>query len=162
MGTLTFTAPQICLFSSQLCSPLTPSFTAWKKNHFFSHCCFYAAEDTFDTCSPTPRSHIIQLPKQCTVQSTGENFLDIGKCSDGPCLGSSSFNQSCPGNKEDCCCGPKGDEYQERVVISCRYESDTFELSRVTECGCSTCSRQKSFMKGNSRFNQFKNPYLAF
>lgn len=111
-------------------------------------------ENLLDTCNRTPRSHLIQLPDACMVKSTGENVLDVGQCSDEPCSQRSSFNQSC-GGKDDCCCGPKPIEYQEKVMISCyvmfgdyRYSWDAVELYRVKECGCGSCLKQNTVIEG--------------
>ena len=88
------------------------------------------------------------------VKSTEENVLDVGQCSDEPCSQRSSFNQSC-GGKDDCCCGPKPIEYQEKVMISCyvmfgdyRYSWDAVELYRVKECGCGSCLKQNTVIEG--------------
>ena len=95
---------------------------------------------------------MIQLPEGCVVKSTGENVLDVGQCSDEPCSKRSSFNQSC-GGEEDCCCGPKPIEYQEKVMITCGvtlqyYSWDAAELYRVKECGCGSCLKQKTVIEG--------------
>ena len=112
---------------------------------------------TLDICSPTPKSHIIQLLPTCRVQKTGQNFLDVGKCSDGPCPQSSSFNQSCGRGKEYCCCGPKGDEYLEGVLIECSTSYDPqpvslMEVYRVKECACFVCTETEGVIKGESSF----------
>ena len=79
----------------------------------------------------------------------------MGKC-DGLCTQRSSFNQSC-GGKEECCCGPKGDEYLERVLIDCSTPNhpqpwSLMEVYRVKECGCSACVEQESVITGGIFF----------
>ena len=59
--------------------------------------------------------------------------------------------------KEYCCCGPKGDEYLEGVLIECSTSYDPqpvslMEVYRVKECACSVCTETESVIKGESRF----------
>ena len=104
------------------------------------------------------------------MKSTGQNFLDVGKC-EGLCAQRSSFNQSC-GGKGECCCGPKGEEYLERVLIDCSPSNYTkpwslMEVYRVKECGCSACIEQETVITGgiisfyfySDRFKFPKYPY---
>ena len=107
-------------------------------------------EEILDTCNRTPRSHIIKLPPGCKVTSTGEDTLDVGQCSDEPCSQSSSFSKTC-GRKEDCCCGPVDEEDQERVVINCGRSFNDMVFHRVSECGCSTCAKKETVLKGELR-----------
>lgn len=110
--------------------------------------CIVYTEEILDTCNRTPSSHIIQLPLGCTVRGTDEETLDVGQCSDEPCSQKSSFSQTC-GVKEDCCCSPRGEEYQERVVISCIDDvMNEMVLFRIKECGCSTCTKRETVFKG--------------
>ena len=94
---------------------------------------------------------MIQLPLGCTDKSTGKNTLDVGRCSEEPCSQSTSFSQSC-GRKEDCCCGPRGEDYREAVEIDCGGSSGHNMggvFYRIKECGCSTCVKQETVLQGN-------------
>ena len=101
----------------------------------------------FDTCSRTPSSHIIKLPEGCTERRTGKNALDVGQCSGEPCSQSSSLSQTCTG-KEDCCCGPRGKEYQDRVFITCGGSHSEMIFYRIKECTCSVCVNRETVIKG--------------
>ncbi len=73
--------------------------------------------------------------------------MDIGQCSDEPCSQSSSFSDTC-GAREDCCCSPMGDEHQEKIVVSCGGGYQDVVFNRVSECGCSTCDKRETVIKG--------------
>ena len=100
-------------------------------------------------CNRTPSSHIIKLPPGCREGITGKDTLDIGQCSDEPCSQSSSLSQTCTGN-EDCCCGPRGKDYQEKLLITCGYGDSATEMTfyRVKECGCSSYVKRETVIKG--------------
>ncbi|KAL9953643.1 hypothetical protein ACROYT_G041093 [Oculina patagonica] len=104
-------------------------------------------EEILDTCNRTPRSHIIKLPPGCKVKGTGKDTVDIGQCSNEPCSQSSSFSDTC-GAREDCCCSPMGDEHQEKIVVSCGGGYQDVVFNRVSECGCSTCDKRETVIKG--------------
>lgn len=101
----------------------------------------------FDTCNRTPSSHIIKLPPGCTESNSDKNTLDIGQCSDESCSQNSSISQTCTA-KEDCCCGPRGKEYQERVYIFCGQSYSDMVFYRIKECGCSACVKRETVIKG--------------
>ena len=128
------------------------------------HLIFTDYDKGTDTCNRTPRSHVIKLPQYCTVQSTGQKVLDVGKCSDGPCSPSLSFNHSCGGD-EDCCCGPKGGDYLEAVTIGCAERpplvNRLMEFYRIRECGCSPCLKRKTVIEGQWYFVMIKSSFLA-
>ena len=107
-----------------------------------------------DTCNRTPSSHIIQLPRGCTVLGTNEETLDVGQCSHEPCSQRSTFSRLTCGVKEDCCCSPRGLRYQERVVIDCYDDARAgMIVYRVKECGCSTCIKRETILTGELLFN---------
>lgn len=101
----------------------------------------------FDTCNRTPRSHVIKLPPGCREGISDKNTVDIGQCSDEPCSQNSSLSQTCTA-KEDCCCGPRGKEYQERVYIFCGDSYSDMVFYRIKECGCSACVKRETVIKG--------------
>ena len=98
-------------------------------------------------CNRTPSSHIIKLPPGCNEGFTGKNNLDIGQCSNEPCSQNSSLSQTCAGN-EDCRCGPRGKDYQERVLITCDGQNSEMMFYRVKECGCSSYVKRETVIKG--------------
>ncbi|XP_020605848.1 cartilage intermediate layer protein 1-like isoform X2 [Orbicella faveolata] len=104
-------------------------------------------EEILDTCNRTPSSHIIKLPPGCREGYSGKNTLDIGQCSDEPCSQISSLSQTCAVN-EDCCCRPRGKDYQERVLITCGGSFSEMIFYRVKECGCSSCVKREAVIKG--------------
>ncbi|KAJ7374297.1 hypothetical protein OS493_007382 [Desmophyllum pertusum] len=105
-------------------------------------------EEILDTCNRTPSSDIIQLPPGCKVKDTGENTLDVGQCSGEPCSQRSKFSQTC-GSKEDCCCGPRADDYQEIDVICGVWNFIKMVFYIVKECRCSTCLKRETLLKGD-------------
>ncbi|KAL9962539.1 hypothetical protein ACROYT_G031647 [Oculina patagonica] len=96
------------------------------------------------SCNPTPISRNVTLPEGCALYGTTNDIVDVGRCVPAPCLRSDSAlsNTACQ-DKRFCCVV----EEVEEVTITCG-GSATFNISKVTRCGCQACEIPKSYISG--------------
>ena len=97
---------------------------------------------TDDSCEPTPSVRIIKLPPGCTYEES--NSVDVGQCHKSKCISRGLNNMA--NCEENFCCQPKTTK---KIKISCTRFS--FDMTRVTQCGCGNCFPRQSTVKGVAR-----------
>lgn len=103
----------------------------------------------FDTskeisCNPTPITKNATLPTGCVVHGTSNSTVDVGQCLPKPCLRNDSALSNTACHDETFCCVV---EEVEDVTISCGGAA-TFNISKVSRCGCQECETPKSYITG--------------
>ena len=97
---------------------------------------------TDDSCEPTPSVRIIKLPPGCNDGKS--NSVDVGQCPKSKCIARGLKNiANC---QENFCCQPTATK---TIKISCTRFS--FDMTRVTQCGCGDCFVRQSVVKGVAR-----------
>ena len=90
---------------------------------------FIDSSDGF--CDRTPLPNIQRLPSGCSFM--GSNEIDQGTCTSTACYGGEIVE--CMTSSTHCCTKLTFDSVQ----IDCG--DYTFDMQRVTSCGCGTCER---------------------
>ena len=99
---------------------------------------------TDDSCQPTPSVRIINLPPGCTERESNSATVDVGQCHKSKCVARGLKNlENC---EENFCCQPIATK---KIKIQCNQFS--FDMSRVTRCGCGDCFVRQSVVKGVAR-----------
>ena len=97
-----------------------------------------------DSCDPTPSERIMTLPQGCTEKEKNSVTIDVGKCNKKKCIARSLKNiNNC---KDNFCCHPIATK---KIKIDCKRYS--FDMTRVTRCGCGDCFPRQSVIKGVAR-----------
>lgn len=96
------------------------------------------------SCNPTPITKNATLPAGCVIHGTTNNIVDVGQCLPKPCLRNDSALSNTACHDETFCCVV---EEVEDVTISCG-GSTTFNVSKVSRCGCQECETPKSYITG--------------
>ena len=99
---------------------------------------------TDDSCESTPSVRIIDLPPGCTDGEKNLPTVDVGRCHKSKCIARGLKNiANC---EENYCCQPKTTK---KIKIKCNRFS--FDMTRVTQCGCGDCFVRQSVVKGVAR-----------
>ena len=99
---------------------------------------------TDDSCQPTPSVRIINLPAGCTEGERNSATVDVGQCHKSKCVARGLKNlENC---EENFCCQPITTK---KIKIQCNRFS--FDMTRVTRCGCGDCFVRQSLVKGVAR-----------
>lgn len=109
---------------------------------YFSLNCADTSEEI--SCNPTPITKNATLPEGCVVDGTTNNIINVGQCLPKPCLRNDSTLSNTACNDETFCCVT---EEVEDVAISCGGAA-TFNISKVSRCGCQECEKPKSYITG--------------
>lgn len=100
------------------------------------------------------------LPSGCVLSGTNASSVDLGECKPVACLkNDSNFTSAC--KDPSFCCGPRSFE---DVLVQCG-EVVSFNLSKVTQCGCGQCNEKSRPIHGIARGpddSPAKSVYLYF
>lgn len=96
------------------------------------------------SCNPTPTTKNATLPPGCVIHGTTNDTVDVGQCLPTPCLRNDSALSNTACQDETFCCGV---EKVEDVTIICG-GSVTFNITKVSRCGCEACEIPKSYITG--------------
>lgn len=96
------------------------------------------------SCNPTPITKNVVLPTGCVVHGTSNKTVDVGQCLPKPCLQKDFPLSNTACHDETFCCVA---EKVEAVTISCGGAA-TFNLPKVSRCGCQVCKTPKSYITG--------------
>lgn len=96
------------------------------------------------SCNPTPVAKNATLPEGCVVHGTTNNIVDVGQCLPEPCLRNDSALSNTACHDATFCCVT---EEVEDVAISCG-GAVTFNISKISRCGCQECEKPKSYITG--------------
>ena len=95
-----------------------------------------------DSCSEKPLQETITLPPGCVDEETNSSIVDIGRCGEESCISNSLFSlHNCFDNY---CCQSLAEK---SIVIRC-FAGITFNMTRITSCGCGRCSPKVSTVNG--------------
>ena len=94
-----------------------------------------------DSCNDTPVQQMTTLPQGCVDEETNSSVVDVGRCIDDSCFANHLVSHNCFDNY---CCQSQAEK---SVVIRC-LAGVSFNITRITSCGCGRCSPKITTVNG--------------